>query len=482
MTNGHQEGLFPETPPEGALTPEEIAAKTEHIAEVAQQRAEQTKQPSTSGEPPRMPNEATERGAYVTVLEHHQALTEALGHLAGASMRAGLKKARDTAPSRRQELARQQGSEAALDGLIEGTEFNRIHDNERAYEAFTRAFGAQKIVDRGYQSTDEANHDTAAYYSEFLDRYEGAQKHPVLKRDRDLFERTPEIITGDRRLYKPKRNKPSEELLLMQASPVAETPQKLTKKERLNLAKIAHDVGFIPKTYLEAGEARALIDWIGKPNGVMQHLQETYDRQVKIFTNREIRDDENRLIATITFPEAKAMGQDARRSKVMTYVNFRFNAHVQLHNLRQLMNFIDACPNPKISLAEELGDAGESEKVTAALVRFAHQQAVLNDKSSGASFDPFHTTEDRRPEQQVSNQNKVVEDKYTASEPGEDAIESIKQWLATTTIGQARPIIKMAVQDEANRTRFWDWVYAQLKGREKQLAEAAWAEYAANLE
>lgn len=464
-------------PQKAGLTPDEIAATSEHIAAVSQARHEASKPQSTPPQP-QPPHEVAERGEFVDLTEHHQALVEALGYLAGASKRGGLKKARDIAPTHRRRLIQEQGGATALDGLIEGTEFNRAKDNEKAYEAFSAAFGTQKMV-QGGRSPEQAGSETRAYYQKFLERYEGAEHHRALRRDRAMFERTPAIVKGEQRLYKPKRNNPSEELVLPISLPkqpeLADT--ELNKTEKLNLAKVARDAGFIPKTYREGTQVRALVDWAGKPNGVMRHLQETHDHLVKLFNGREIRDDDGLLIHTVTFPEAKAMGQDGRRSKVMEYVNFRFNAHQQLENLRNLMDFIDKCPNPKATLAEELLEAGLPHVIAAPLIRFAHVQAVAAELEPGTQFDPLRTTEDRSADQPVSNQNKVVEDLYTARELDPEVRAVIDDWLATTTVGQSRQIVRQAVLDEANRARFWDRIQDGLMGKEKLRAERAWAEY-----
>jgi hypothetical protein len=213
----------------------------------------------------------------------------------------------------------------------------------------------------------------------------------------------------------------------------------------LKLRAISGDerAGFLPATHREKNQAVTLLDYIDNPaypGGIHDHLVEIYKKHIAEASKQH---------------HARASGQMrgglAVRSVIYEFSDYATSAKNDGIYLSGFKSAIDDCVNPRLSLVELLADTKETQLQPAPFLRFLDIRAVMNGVFP-ASHDPLHTHEFR---QRFSNgKNKIVQDDYT----GENKQQYISERLESVHVGEARPLVNLALEDQRHRFIFWSKV------------------------
>jgi len=230
---------------------------------------------------------------------------------------------------------------------------------------------------------------------------------------------------------------------------------------------------FLPTTNMEKNWALSLLDYIdilepdaplrapiaghrGRTAGQMQEVfkhqakrhWKKYDQAPESYDRSEIRQS------------AIEDGQRAMKSIAFVFGDFLANAKVQRDALWQFESDLKECPNPAISLAEELGT---EHKGLAPFVRFYDLAEFRRQgRVPVLGLDPLKTKVVRQ-DVDEPDRNKYIEDQYTTADP-DDAISERIQYLSNAiTIGAIRNSVvcrnvnlaSAALTDQQNRLSFW---------------------------
>lgn len=214
-------------------------------------------------------------------------------------------------------------------------------------------------------------------------------------------------------------------------------PDKLAKLERFNILRSDPRAGFLPFTNQEKNIVLTFLSYLDDPHypgGVNDQLMEVFRHQQKI-ENQDWRD-----------------GVRALESKAYELGDFLNNAIRSYKALLDLSVQIQECPNPKVSLSEEIED---SEYGIAVFARYHDLHLYISGKTIPKfKRDPTRTKIDRISESEIGKR-KVVEDRYTAKDKEEKFSQRIDQFSNTMTIGESRKLVKDALENENVRMNFY---------------------------
>ncbi len=232
------------------------------------------------------------------------------------------------------------------------------------------------------------------------------------------------------------------------APPPELMPDQLDTQAKLKVLWEDELAGFLPATNHEKNQAVELLDYVGNPKypaGIGNRLQEIFLRQKNA--------------------EGPEMAKRALISIALEYGDYLINATDQAMALETLRAGIHNCPNPFVSLEEELG---KGHLGFAPLVRFI-DLSEMRDKGyvSGAKFSPMYSRSNRN--NSDDTRNKTVDDPYTVPQPRKDVAKRIEAKAQELTIGDSRQLVVEALTDQQKRAAFWE---ARL--RETRAHGAAW--------
>jgi len=226
--------------------------------------------------------------------------------------------------------------------------------------------------------------------------------------------------------------------------------------------RILHEdprAGFLPTTHEEKNQALTLLSYIDEPQypaGIGHQLREVFERQkglaitaAKERTGEEHLSNEAWVIAS---GEGVNQGRRALISITNEFGDYTKDALNQTSLLEDLKTRIDDCPNPAVTIADEVG---VEHKGIAALLRYKDLSDIRDHgKVEDMPIDPFKTHENRS-KQKDPAKNKTLHDAYTGEEPDPIIAERIVEFAYLTSIKDARLLIEAAYADQQRRLAFW---------------------------
>lgn len=380
----------------------------------------------------------SEEGVSVSLQDRAYNLAAAMDEMAEANKLKGALKAQ-AIPGRGQDLRQRYGNH--LEGILGEVNHKANRDlTVRARMYFAKA-GGYAVTASGL-----LDHEGARDFGKFYAEYYGTQSAKHLRKDRLHYRKVAEGKLSA--LKRPAITEPEEPVNETELAVSTDTYVLPMPESRKRLRAIAEDkaAGFLPTTNREKVQALALLDYLGNPQyrlGADHQLQEIADHQMK--------------------GKTKAIGeiraQDAKRSIVYEWNDYRTNALTQSAALEVLKVFIDNCPNPAASLQEEL-DAGYGPGF-AGLVRYLDLEDFMSGKNDDESI--LRTVENRGP-QSRSDKNKTVEDIYTGALVTEQMQLYIKEFVNSLTVGELRDVVVRAIDDQKSRSSFWEKRMLEARG------------------
>lgn len=277
----------------------------------------------------------------------------------------------------------------------------------------------------------------------FMSLYEG-RKHnaarKVLKRNLTMLVQglSPEQLEFDSSIDIPEHTAAAKQAKPPQtaAEQKPDTTERLSTTQKLQALRDDVRAGFLPATHAEKTKALAFLDYMDNPMypaNISHQFQEVFLRQ-----HRKLDLPREEAAATLT-----SIGFELG--------DFFLQAHDQAIALGDLAARIDECPNPNVTLVEELGD---NHPGYAALIRYMDILPVREKGIQISPKDPLRSKENRGP-QTFIGKNKTVEDSYTAETPRPVIRERIVERIHTLTIGELRAISREAAHNEQKRATFW---------------------------
>ena len=206
-------------------------------------------------------------------------------------------------------------------------------------------------------------------------------------------------------------------------------PPKLNAIERSEV--MVRTEGFLPTTYQELHEAVGLRSWQEEVGQTGRHLNEILLHQKK---------------ADTTDP------QQAVRSVVAEYASYAMQSHVDVSLLNDLKDRVSEMMNPKMNLGEELEHSKHTNLATARLVRFMDLSQYARDADTGnLGFNPLSYAVRLR----GSRGGRKIVDRYSVDPIDPYLALRVGAIVASTSVKDARSLVKYAVVDQNNRLTFW---------------------------
>jgi|GEM_PF-2583337 len=232
----------------------------------------------------------------------------------------------------------------------------------------------------------------------------------------------------------------------------------LTKKEKLDIFEDDSRLLFAPATNREEEQARRALNYMDKPHGMLDMLNEIDRSNYKVARKKGE-----------SHSKAKQIGDLGRQSVIFEWGSYVGNAKESLDSLKDLqarIQAIDDMDTPLIDIA------GLDHEALAVLVRDVDYDTFRKHGITKRRDDPLQTREDRRPQVNPSR-NKQVEDRYTGSQVDEETRNQIQLWAQVTTardlLGQGR--LKRTVDRQQHRVQFWDRLLQSTEGSDKRIAQ-----------
>ena len=220
----------------------------------------------------------------------------------------------------------------------------------------------------------------------------------------------------------------------------------LTTQEKLRAILKDPRAGFYPATNEEKNQIIAYLDYLDNP---AYHLG--INNQFLEILNHEIR-----LSAT----NGKARGIAAITSITHELGDYYIQSAKQLRDLQDLADKIYNCPNPAVTLQEEIGDYHQGY---APLIRFMDlKEFSKRGIVSKLNRSPLRTKRNEDIQATKGIKNKVIEDQYTASNPTDafknrinDLIQgNNRKNVQPLKIKELRLVVQDAISDQAKRNYF----------------------------
>lgn len=371
----------------------------------------------------------------VDVIERDIHLQNLISLINAVHRRTGLAAAAHT--SRHEQLEESYGDD--LQTVLTGAERKKGYFQRQARWEFARAFGLFALVDSGMEA-EEARASVREDFVDFIQRFGDVHKTSQRNRLRDDLADNIRIMQDEvthRRRAKaqlaPKPQPPAPEEL----EETAELEDQLDTPARLRAISEDPRAGFLPTTNREKNQVIAYLDYLDNPDyplGVSNQLMEIFNSH-----QRSGR------------PGRVAVGQQTLISITYELGDYLQNAVAQLRSLRALEVLVSDCPNPKVTLGDEIG---KSHLGFGSLVRYMDILALRNNESTGAPFDPLRTREDRRLHSEP-DKHKTIEDRYTARHPNPKMITYVTARASAVTIGEARQLVSATITDQERRQSYW---------------------------
>ena len=137
------------------------------------------------------------------------------------------------------------------------------------------------------------------------------------------------------------------------------------------------------------------------------------------------------------------------------FSDYAISGRRDAQELAKLKTCIDDTPNPHLDMQAVLDGHEKAQLMPAILFRYMDARDLARGTFKGL-HDPLLTQEYRR--QLGAGKNKIVADSYTTEEPGEYMSRYVYYQLQDVTVGQVRPIVAEAMEDQRRRFVFWSKV------------------------
>lgn len=297
---------------------------------------------------------------------------------------------------------------------------------------FARAFGLfdiEEVVDTS-DAKRMALESFGTFHRQFGPAYRVQERNAMLQKLEHNTKLIQDGVTLANRKAGLRPHKPTEKVA------GKEEPQ-LTAQERLQAIVNDARAGFMPTTNDEKNMVLSFLDYLDNPKypmGINNQLYEVYY---------------NRANAT----HLQVEGERAMRSIAYEITDFYKNAHQQIQALAQLRLLINDCPNPFVTLAEEVGDEHPGY---APLVRFLDLEELTKTGSveGVGGWRQVLKTHSNRDGHSQQRKRKTVEDPYTRSELEPLFAERIASKPYELTVGLMRKAIALAISDQEKRFQF----------------------------
>ena len=364
-------------------------------------------------------------GWAVPLVERDIHLQNVLTLLGQISLREGFQQA---ATSGRADLRERYGDR--LEETVAGSIAKRGELHKQAKWEFARAFGLQP--DSTQTEKTAAKHAFTAFRGKFAHQTNAQRRFNYRKKLEQNVRVLQEQRTAQNRASGARPHKAPRK----QADP--ELP-KLGTIDRLQALHEDPRAGFLPATHKEKNQVMAFLDYLDNPAyplGVNNQFFEIH--------NHQEREKEKQ-------GGAIPGGARALESIIYEFGDYLTQSTHQLEALRDLELRIGECPNPTVSLAEEIGSEHPGY---ASLVRYIDLATVRDGGQVPGIKDPLRTKEHRWAAGKEPGKHKTVHDIYTRPDPSETIKDHVAERVQSLTIGQMRQIISEAVTDQELRRSF----------------------------
>lgn len=297
---------------------------------------------------------------------------------------------------------------------------------------FARAFGLfdiEEVIDIG-DAKSMALESFGSFHRQFGPAYRVQERNAMLQKLEHNTKLIQDGVTLANRKAGLRPHKPTEKA-------AGETEPQLTTQQRLQAIVNDARAGFMPTTNDEKNMVLGFLDYLDNPKypmGINSQLYEIYY---------------NRANAT----HLQVEGERAMRSIAYEITDFYKNARQQIQALAQLRLLINDCPNPFVSLAEEVG---EEHPGYAPLIRFLDLDELVKTGSVegvGGWREVLKTHNNRQGHSQ-QRKRKTVEDPYTRAQLEPLFAERLATKPYDLTVGPMRKAIALAISDQEKRFQF----------------------------
>lgn len=405
--------------------------------------------PTSTAEIPRdIFGEGNEGEARVQQVEQAILLIDTLDLIAESNKRQGFVKSCYTPEGYAQARERYGRNTTAT---IEGAKSLAAETMVAAKWSFARATGFFEKIDSGEFSLEEVREETREWFSAFAAEF-GEGKASVSKRKelRELLESRIQDAQDDitianreqgQRAYK------KDNTFKREKEPIP------SPAERLRVIKADPRAGFLPTTHKEKNIVLSWLDYLDNPDyplGINEQLNEVFTHAQKV-SRTNAPNDKAAL-------RGVASGKRALESITYEIVDFYEAARDQGKALADLQIKIANCPNPNVTLQEEVGD---DHPGYAPLIRYLDLQEMIekaSDPDYRASFsvplNPLRTRENRWAKSAAPGRHKIVQDEYTATDVDPFYEDRVVGRVSELTIGELRIVINKAITDQLLREHF----------------------------
>ena len=320
-----------------------------------------------------------------------------------------------------------------------------MQERNRLLQASRKKF--REVYELGNGPTPVSDPEFLQAFGSFYSTYYGPSKAGALKKQRknlkslyDALDPQLSLLDApqDEEKNPSKKPKPQKPLI---AKTEIDTSEQLTTRQKLEGLRDDPRASFIPATYDETSYAISLLDYVDNPRygaASANQLQEIFVHQAKA------------KVPGQKFDPRK--GQRAIRSVTFEMGDYLLQSIQQFEALSSLWDQIDACPNPSVTLLEEIGP---SNVAYGPLIRYMDLLALRQRGATVAEYDPMSVVIDRSQPQPYDGKNKTLEDPYTAQNTKQEVLDRISDKVATLTIGQTRKLVQDAAINEERRANFW---------------------------
>lgn len=368
----------------------------------------------------------------VNLIERSLHLQNVITHLAGVSMRQGFLSFEGPAEQSYGENAQR---------VRQAAERQVARLSQLAKHEFALASGHFTLIDASIPKP-EVQAMTRADYSDFLEKFYGTRHYvaaQAFRRQLAKYVETQQAIRAEQSATEQTSLRDQPEVApSVPKEDAVEHPEipKLNTPERLRAISEDFRAGFLPATHSEKNRVLTFLDYLDNhkfERGINDQLLEVFTHAQK--PKYAGFKDGKRALESIVFE----MGD---------YLSNAVHSHTALSELQQLIN---DCPNPSVTLAEEVG---KSHPGYGPFVRYV-DLSELRDKGKAIQVnrDPLRTGENRITSE-GPGRHKTIEDKYTAAELKPEFAERIANFAKNMTIGEARQKILGPLINEERRAAF----------------------------
>ncbi len=387
-------------------------------------------------------------GPSVNLIERNLRLQNVISYLAEIDMKHGFLSFDE--PARRSYGERAQQVRANVENQLPRLK-------TAAKKEFAQATGFYAMIEAGV-NPDRAKEDAQSDFSDFLKSFYGARHYTAAQAFRRKLAHNVEVLQGKEVTAPSVPEKP--------AKPASTSElESLERLERMRVIREDSRAGFFPATAQERTATLTYLDYLKNtayPNGINNQFMEVFVHQQK-------------------HGHGWRAGKRALESIVYEMGDFLDNAMASHTALIDLERLVNECPNPHVTLADEVG---AEHPAYAPLARFIDLKNAV-EAGEASILDRAMRTRERRWAREGEGKHKAIEDQYTAKEPKETFTKRISKLAEALTVNVARRELADAISNEERRAAFWMTILKDVKrlpgGRRllSSVVETAKAELAA---